>query len=47
MSGSTGEEALAEYKRALEVLSEKKAAPKRAAPSETEDEVQFVRSSKR
>ncbi|KAF3568739.1 hypothetical protein DY000_02014295 [Brassica cretica] len=46
MSGSTGEEALAEYKRALEVLSAKKAAPKLSAPSETEDEVQFVRSSK-
>ncbi|KAH0858916.1 LOW QUALITY PROTEIN: hypothetical protein HID58_087177 [Brassica napus] len=45
MSGSNGEEALAEYKGALEVISAKKAAPKRAAPSETEDEVQFVRSS--
>ncbi|KAF2611275.1 hypothetical protein F2Q70_00011716 [Brassica cretica] len=47
MSGSKGEEALAEYKRALEVRSAKKAAPKRAAPSETEDEVQFIRSNKR
>ena len=47
MSGSKCEEALAEYKRALEVMSAKKAAPKRASPSETEDEVQFVRSSKR
>ncbi|KAF3545443.1 hypothetical protein DY000_02007241 [Brassica cretica] len=47
MSGSNGEEALAEYKGALEVMSAKKAAPKRAAPSETEDEDQFVRSSKR
>ncbi|KAF2614312.1 hypothetical protein F2Q70_00011373 [Brassica cretica] len=28
-------------------MSAKKAAPKRAAPSETEDEVQFIRSSKR
>ncbi|KAF3607091.1 hypothetical protein DY000_02047839 [Brassica cretica] len=33
------EDALAEYKRALEVMSAKKAAPKRAAPNETEDEV--------
>ena len=47
MSGSKGEEALAEYKRALEVMSAKKAAPKRAAPNETEDEVQFIRSNKR
>ncbi|KAH0879536.1 hypothetical protein HID58_066930, partial [Brassica napus] len=39
MSGSKGEEALAEYKRALEVMSAKKAAPKRASPNETEDEV--------
>ncbi|KAF3509000.1 hypothetical protein F2Q69_00006446 [Brassica cretica] len=46
MSGSKGEEALAEYKRALEVRSVKKAAPKRAAPSETGDEVQFIRSNK-
>ncbi|KAH0879419.1 LOW QUALITY PROTEIN: hypothetical protein HID58_066813 [Brassica napus] len=40
-------EAFVEYKRALEVMSAKKTAPKRAAPSETKDEVQFVRSSKR
>ncbi|KAF3576177.1 hypothetical protein DY000_02030642 [Brassica cretica] len=38
MSGSKGEEALAEYKRALEVMSAKKAAPKKAAPSENDDE---------
>ena len=47
MSGCKGEEALAEYNRALEIMLAKKAAPKRAAPSETEDEVQFIRSSKR
>ncbi|WZZ50775.1 hypothetical protein YC2023_050882 [Brassica napus] len=35
------------YKKAFEVMSAMKAAPKRAAPSETEDEVQFIRSSKR
>ncbi|KAH0854413.1 LOW QUALITY PROTEIN: hypothetical protein HID58_073726, partial [Brassica napus] len=47
MSGCKGEEeALAEYNRALEIMLAKKAAPKRAAPSETEDEVQFIRSSK-
>ncbi|KAF3546476.1 hypothetical protein DY000_02006513 [Brassica cretica] len=39
MSGSKGEEALAEYKRALEVMSAKKAAPKRATLSENDDEV--------
>ncbi|KAF3566482.1 hypothetical protein DY000_02014466 [Brassica cretica] len=38
MSGSKGEEAQAEYKRALEVMSVKKAAPKKAAPSENDDE---------
>ncbi|WZZ44752.1 hypothetical protein YC2023_041011 [Brassica napus] len=38
MSGSKGEEALAEYKRALEVMSAKKAAPKRATLSENDDE---------
>ncbi|KAF3573552.1 hypothetical protein F2Q69_00058664 [Brassica cretica] len=47
MSGSKGEEALAEYKRALEVMSAKKAAPKKAAPSENDDEVQFIKSNKR
>ncbi|WZZ35112.1 hypothetical protein YC2023_018513 [Brassica napus] len=46
MSGSKGEEALAEYKRALEVMSAKKAAPKKAALSDNEDEVQFIRSNK-
>ncbi|KAF3538019.1 hypothetical protein F2Q69_00023158 [Brassica cretica] len=44
MSGSKGEEAPAEYKRALEVMSAKKAAPKKAAPSEKDDEVQFIKS---
>ncbi|KAG5373832.1 hypothetical protein IGI04_042847 [Brassica rapa subsp. trilocularis] len=38
MSGSKGEEALPEYKRALEVMSAKKAAPKKVAPSENDDE---------
>ncbi|KAF3547438.1 hypothetical protein DY000_02007577 [Brassica cretica] len=47
MSGSKGEEALAEYKRALEVMSAKKAAPKKTALSENDDEVQFIRSNKR
>ena len=47
MSGSKGEEAFAEYKRALEVMSTKKAAPKKAAPSENDDEVQFIKSNKR
>ncbi|KAF3542757.1 hypothetical protein DY000_02007261 [Brassica cretica] len=47
MSGSKGEEALAEYKRALEVMSAKKAAPKQAALSESDDEVQFIKSNKR
>ena len=46
MSGSKGEEALAEYKSALEVMSAKKAAPKKAALSDNEDEVQFIRSNK-
>ncbi|KAL0667968.1 hypothetical protein Bca4012_030672 [Brassica carinata] len=47
MSGSKGEEALAEYKRALEVMSAKKAAPKKATLSENDDEVQFIKSNKR
>ncbi|KAF3602744.1 hypothetical protein F2Q69_00036259 [Brassica cretica] len=47
MSGSKGEEALAVYKRALEVMSAMKAAPKRAALSGNDDEVQFTRSNKR
>ncbi|KAF3594869.1 hypothetical protein DY000_02020565 [Brassica cretica] len=34
MSGSKGDEALAEYKKALEVMSARKAAPKRVAPTE-------------
>ncbi|KAH0902950.1 hypothetical protein HID58_042453 [Brassica napus] len=45
--GSKGEEALAEYKRALEVMSAKKSAPKKAAFSENDDEVQFIKSNKR
>ena len=44
---SKGEEALAEYKRALEVMSAKKTAPKKAVLSENDDEVQFIRSNKR
>ncbi|KAF3546319.1 hypothetical protein DY000_02006762 [Brassica cretica] len=47
MSGSKGEEALAEYKRALEVMSAKKTAPKKAVLSENDDEVQFIKSNKR
>ena len=39
--------ACAEYKRALEVMSAKKAAPKKAALSENDDEVQFIKSNKR
>ncbi|KAF3573553.1 hypothetical protein F2Q69_00058668 [Brassica cretica] len=47
MSGSKDEEALAEYKRALEVMSVKKAAPKKATPCENDDEVQFIKNNKR
>ncbi|KAH0866858.1 LOW QUALITY PROTEIN: hypothetical protein HID58_073880, partial [Brassica napus] len=47
MSGSKGDEALAEYKKALEVMYARKAAPKRVAPTENDDEVQIIRSSKR
>ncbi|KAH0893185.1 hypothetical protein HID58_055614, partial [Brassica napus] len=47
MSVSKGEEALAEYKRALEVMSAKKTAPKKAVLSENDDEVQFIRRNKR
>ncbi|KAH0892972.1 LOW QUALITY PROTEIN: hypothetical protein HID58_055401 [Brassica napus] len=47
MSGSKGEEALAEYKRALEVMSAKKTAPKKAVLSENDDEVQFIKGNKR
>ncbi|KAF2607709.1 hypothetical protein F2Q68_00043114 [Brassica cretica] len=46
MSVSKGDAALAEYKKALEVMSARKSAPKRAA-SVDDDEVQFLRSSKR
>ncbi|KAH0858915.1 hypothetical protein HID58_087176 [Brassica napus] len=46
MSGSKGDEALTKYKKALEVMSARKSAPKRAA-SVDDDEVQFLRSSKR
>ncbi|KAH0893238.1 hypothetical protein HID58_055667 [Brassica napus] len=45
MSGSKGDEALAEYKKALEVMSARKFVPKRAA-SVDDDEVHFLRSSK-
>ena len=38
---------LAEYKRALEVMSAKKAAPKKAAPGENDVEVLFIKSNKR
>ena len=47
MSGSKGDEALAEYKKAFEVMSARKAAPKRAASVEDDVEVQIIRSSKR
>ncbi|KAF3560080.1 hypothetical protein F2Q69_00013503 [Brassica cretica] len=47
MSGSKGEEALAEYKRALKVMSAKKAAPKKPTLSENDDEVQFIKRNKR
>ncbi|KAH0897212.1 hypothetical protein HID58_046780 [Brassica napus] len=46
MSGSKGVEALAEYRKALEAMSARKAAVKRTAPVEDE-EVQFVGSSMR
>ena len=46
MSDSKGDEALAEYKKALEAMSARKAASKRAAPAGN-DEVPFIRSSKR
>ena len=46
MSGSRGDEALAEYKKALEAMSARKAAAKRTAPVEDE-EVQFVGSTRR
>ena len=46
MSGSRGDEALAEYKKALEAMSTRKAAAKRISPVEDE-EVQFVGGSRR
>ncbi|KAF2561603.1 hypothetical protein F2Q70_00016786 [Brassica cretica] len=46
MSGTKGNEALVEYKKALEVMSAKKAAPKRAISTE-DDEVQFIGGNKR
>uniref|UniRef100_M4EH06 Uncharacterized protein n=1 Tax=Brassica campestris TaxID=3711 RepID=M4EH06_BRACM len=46
MSDSKGDEALAEYKKALEAMSARKAAVKRTAPVE-DGEVQFVGSSRR
>ncbi|KAH0868019.1 hypothetical protein HID58_075041 [Brassica napus] len=46
MSGSKRDEALAEYKKDLEVMSARKSAPKRTAFVD-DDEVQFLRSSKR
>ncbi|KAF2530638.1 hypothetical protein F2Q70_00030765 [Brassica cretica] len=45
MSGSKGDEALAEYKKALEAMSARRAAVNRTAPVEDE-EVQFVGSSR-
>ncbi|KAH0903358.1 hypothetical protein HID58_042861, partial [Brassica napus] len=47
ISGSKGDEALAEYKNPLEVMSARKAAPKRVAPTEDDDETHIIRSSKR
>ncbi|KAF3607606.1 hypothetical protein DY000_02046319 [Brassica cretica] len=47
MSGSKGEEGLAEYKRALEVMSVKKPASKKAALTKNDDEVRFIKSNKR
>ncbi|KAH0903351.1 hypothetical protein HID58_042854 [Brassica napus] len=46
MLGSKGDEALAEFKKAFEVMSTRKSTPKRAASVE-DDVVQFLRSSKR
>lgn len=47
MSGAKGDEALAEYNKAVATMAAKKATPRRAAPIEDEDEVQFLRRSKR
>lgn len=48
MAGSTGKEALTAYKKALEAYSAKKSAPKAIASGGGEDDnVQFIRSSKR
>ena len=46
ISGSKVDEALAEYKKAPEVMSTKKTAPKRAISTE-DDKVQFIGSNKR
>lgn len=47
MSGAKGDEALAEYNKAVAAVAAKKAAPRRAASTEVDNEVQFLRSSKR
>lgn len=47
MSGPKGEKALAEYKKAFEVMSAYKIAPKRAASGGDDDDVQFIKSNKR
>ncbi|KAF3514016.1 hypothetical protein F2Q69_00006304 [Brassica cretica] len=48
MTGSTGEEALPAYKKALEAFSAKKSVPKTTVPGRgDDDDVQFMRSSKR
>ncbi|KAH0903148.1 hypothetical protein HID58_042651 [Brassica napus] len=47
MSGSKGDEALAEYQKALGVISAKKVASKRAASDDHGDDLQFIRSNKR
>ncbi|WZZ50962.1 hypothetical protein YC2023_051069 [Brassica napus] len=48
MSGSTGEEAMAAYKKALETISVKKIAPKATvSDGGDDDDVQFIRTSKR
>lgn len=47
MSGSTREDAMVKYKRALEAISMKKATLKRAASGGDDDDIQFIVSSKR
>lgn len=47
MSGSTREDAMVKYKRALEAISMKKATLKRAASGGDDDDIQFIGSSKR